>query len=209
MADVKVGARRRQAEVTRRRIVRAAHREFVEKGFHGATVVSIARRARVAPQTVYFVFRTKPALLSAVIDAAVMGDEDPVAPEQTAWWQAMEAEPRAAESLRLFVRGAAPLFARAAAVSEILRAAALTDPEVRTTYDHHERLRRDGFRRVVETVAAKGTLAEGLDLDTATDILMTVFGDATYHVLTTEHGWSHDRLVAWLCDALPRLLVAP
>lgn len=208
MADVKPDARRRKAEATRRRIVRAAHDEFGERGFHGATIASIARRAGVATQTVYFVFHTKPELMSAVIDAAVMGDDD-VIPEQTTWWAAMEAEPRAAETLRLFVRGAAPLFARASAISEILRAAALTDDEVRRTHEHHERRREAAFRQVMAGVATKGTLREGLDIDTATDVLMTVFGDSTYHLLTTERGWTHDRVVGWLCDALPTLLLAP
>ena len=41
---------------------------FVEKGYHGATVASIAARAGVATQTVYYVFNTKAALISAAID---------------------------------------------------------------------------------------------------------------------------------------------
>ena len=41
MASVK-GSGRQKAEVTRRKILRAAHVEFVEQGFHGATVAAIA-----------------------------------------------------------------------------------------------------------------------------------------------------------------------
>ena len=67
-ADVK-GPRRRRAEATRQKILRAAHEEFVERGYHGATIASIARRAGVATQTVYFVFHTKTELVSAAIDA--------------------------------------------------------------------------------------------------------------------------------------------
>ena len=73
MADVKT-SRREKAARTRARIIEAAHAEFLERGFHGATVTSIAKRAKVAPQTVYFVFHTKAELISAVIDAAVMGE---------------------------------------------------------------------------------------------------------------------------------------
>src|SRR5688500_4391656 len=95
MTKVK-GSRREKAEATRRRIVRAAHAEFIEQGFHGATVAAIAKRAGVAPQTVYFVFNTKPELISAVIDTAVMGVEEPIAPEQMPWFAEMLAEPNAA-----------------------------------------------------------------------------------------------------------------
>ena len=78
MADVKI-SRREKAARTRAAIIEAAHAEFLERGFHGATVVSIAERAGVASQTVYFVFHTKAELISAVIDAAVMGEVRPAA----------------------------------------------------------------------------------------------------------------------------------
>src|SRR5687767_1457497 len=121
------GSRREKAEATRRTIVRAAHAEFVEQGFHGATVTAIAKRAGVAPQTIYFVFSNKSALISAAIATAVMGEGEPLAPQETPWFAAMLAEPDAQESLRIFVRGSAEIFARAAGLSEVLRAAALTD----------------------------------------------------------------------------------
>lgn len=206
MAEVKT-PRRVKAAQTRARIIEAAHAEFLENGFHGATVAAVARRASVATQTVYFVFHTKAELISAVIDAAVMGESE-LPPELTDWWQAMLAEPDAAESLRLFVRGAADTFERASAISLVLAAAALTDDELRARNDAHEQLRRTAFRDVVERVAAKGDLAPGLDVDRCTDILLTVFGDATYAALRTDHRWSQQQVVDWLADALPRLLLA-
>lgn len=207
--SVKPPSRRRKAEATRRKILRAAQEEFLATGFHGATMAAIATRAGVAVQTVYFVFHTKAELISAVIDAAVMGDDEPVSPQETGWWAEMEAAPSADEALRIFVRGAAPLFERASAISEILRAAALTDPDVRRTHERHARLQRDGFRQVVASLAQKGALRSELDSDTATDVLLTVFGDAVWHLLRSEHGWSEERVTAWMCDALPRLLLDP
>ncbi len=207
MAEVK-GVRRAKAAATRRAIITAAHREFVESGFHGATVSAIAKRAGVAPQTVYFVFHTKPELISAVIDAAVMGEDDPRPPQEMPWFAEMLAEPDAAESLRIFVRGAAASYARAAAVSEVLRAAALTDDEVLRTHEHHETLRRSGYRQVVEMLTRKGDLRAGLATDTATDVFLTLVGDSTYHLLRTESGWSHDQVVQWWTELLPLALLA-
>lgn len=206
--EVKPQSRRQKAEATRLKIVRAAHQEFLAAGFHGATMAAIAKRAGVAVQTVYFVFHTKADLISAVIDVAVMGEEEPTAPEETDWWAAMESEPAPEEALRIFVRGVAPLFERGAAISEILRAASLTDPDVRRTHERHERLRDEGFRQVVTLLARKGALRDGLDVDAATDVFLVVCGDALWHQLRTERGWPPERVVDWMCDALPRLLLA-
>ena len=62
---------------------------------------------------------------------------------------------------------------------------------------------------MVNGLAAKGALARGLDVDTATDILLTVFSDATYHSLRAERDWSRARVADWLAEALPRLLLDP
>ncbi len=207
MAQVKGISRRDKALATRRKIIHAAESEFAESGFHGATIASIAKRAGVAAQTVYFVFHTKAELMSAVIDNAVMGEDEPVIPQDTEWWAAMQAAKAADDALRTFVRGSAPLFARASTMSEILRGAALTDEEVRRTHEQHEELRRIGFREVIEIVAGKGELAAGLTTETATDVFMTMYGDSTYYLMTVERGWSHEQVVEWLCDALPAVLL--
>lgn len=208
MTDVKP-ARREKAEATRRRILAAAHEEFAEKGYHGATMATIAARAGVAGQTVYFVFHTKAALISALIDQLVTGVDHPHIPQDSAWWAAMRSTPDAAEALRHFIRGAAPLFARASAISEVLRAAALTDADVHETYQSHELRRETGFREVVEVIASKHPLRPELNIDTATDVLLTIFGDSTYYMMTTDRGWTHDRFFDWACEAVPLLLLAP
>jgi hypothetical protein len=170
----------------------------------GCTANAPPARAGVAPQTV--TFHTKPELISAVIDDAVMGDHA-VVPQGTPWWADMSAAQGPDEALGIFIRGAAPLFAQASAVSEILRAAALTDEEVRATHEFHESLRADAFGQVVQILADKGPLRPELTIDTATDILMTIFGDSTYRQLIAEHSWTHDQVVEWLCQALPALLL--
>jgi AcrR family transcriptional regulator len=205
MGDVK-GSRRQKADATRQRILQAAQAEFEEKGYHGATVASIAKRAGVAGQTVYFVFHTKSALISALIDSLVMGEE-PVIPQESEWWQEMVAEPDPARALGHFLRGAGPLFERASTISEILRGAALTDDEVRRTHDFHEGLRATGFREVIEVIAGKGRLR--LPAEKATDVLLTAYGDSSYYLMTTERGWTHDEYVEWACQALPELLLEP
>lgn len=209
MGEVKTASRREQARQTRHKIIRSAHEEFLEHGYHGATMAAIARRAGVAAQTVYFVFHTKAELISAAIDMAVLSEDAPTAPEHTDWWVAMLDARTGAEALEHFVRGAGPLYARAAGISEILRAAALTDPDVHAIWRHHDQQQVEVLRRVIEAVTTKGALRSGLDPAAATDILLTVYGDCSYLLLTTERGWTHDQAIDWACQALPVLLLEP
>lgn len=189
-------------------IVQAAHAELVEHGYHGATIAAIARRAGVATQTVYFVFHTKAELAGSVIDAAVLGP-DPTVPQDSTWWAEMRSAPTAHQVLQTFVIGAAPLLARAAAVSEVVRAAALTDPEVRAIHQQHHNLQASGYREVVDTLATRSPLRDGLTPETATDVLLTLGGDRSYVQLTTDCGWTHDQVVEWLIDVTPLLLLPP
>ncbi len=85
----------------------------------------------------------------------------------------------------------------------------MTDPECRATWRHHDRIQVTALRQVIEIVAAKTPLRPGLDAATATEVLLTVFGDSTYHLLTAERGWSDNQTIAWMADAVPLLLLGP
>src|SRR5690349_18772487 len=63
--------RRAQAEQTRRDIVRAARRQFLERGFAGATLAAVAAEAGVAVETIYRAFDGKAGLFRAVVEDAV------------------------------------------------------------------------------------------------------------------------------------------
>jgi AcrR family transcriptional regulator len=208
MTEVKK-SRRQRSHATREAIIAAAHIEFTAHGFHGTTIGAIAERAGVAEQTIYFVFHTKPNLIGAVIDSAVLGTDDPQPPQSQPWWREMLEEPDPVRALQLFVRGAGSVFARTASIFEVLRAAAMTNSEVEETYQQHQEMRREGFGEVLDSLADKGTLRSGFSRDELLDLFLVVYGEATYHLLTCERGWSHDRVMDWLCTELPQLLIQP
>jgi AcrR family transcriptional regulator len=208
VSNVKASTRRARAARTRRAILNAAHAEFIERGYHGATIASIARRAAVAPQTIYFVFHTKADLVSAVIDDRVLGPDEPEDPQASAWWGAMATAPTAAAVLQGFVRGAAQLLDRAAPISEVVRAAATTDDEVRAVHAKHDLLQRGGYRRVIELTAERGALGHALTIDTATDVLLTLCGDGVWVQLTHDRGWPPGQVVDWLLAVVPPAILA-
>ena len=71
-------ARAEQVRETRRKVLAAARDLFLRRGYTGATVEAIAKRAAVSPQTVYNVVGGKAAVLKAVYDVTLVGDDDPV-----------------------------------------------------------------------------------------------------------------------------------
>jgi len=71
-----------QAAQTRADVLRAATELFSERGWAATGVRDIARAAGVSVKTVHANFRTKGELLTAAIDVAVVGDEEPVPLDQ-------------------------------------------------------------------------------------------------------------------------------
>src|SRR4051794_22830654 len=70
--------RHEQAGQTRKAILDAAAGLFVDPGYAATPLTAIAAEAGVAIQTVYKVFGSKKALLSALVDVTVAGDDEPV-----------------------------------------------------------------------------------------------------------------------------------
>lgn len=204
-------SRREQARRTKLRILAAARDVFATKGYHGATMAEIAERAGVAVQTVSYFFGTKPRLLSDLIGAAVVGainpGDDPVEPERSDWFARALSEQDGRIALASLVEGGIPVFARASAVADVARVAALTDADVEAVYRSSEHHRHAQFGRIVQSLADHGTLRDDLTVATATEILVTVFSPQVYLTCTTERGWSDEQTAAWLKDALPRLLL--
>lgn len=207
MSDVKTQkkSRREQAQDTRERIVRAALEVFVEEGYTGTRMADIAKRAGVAVQTVYFVFHTKPELLAACFEYAVLGPEKLPPPQQS-----FNADIRSARSgramLKAFVTGNAAICARAAAINEVARAAP-HEPEARAVLDNSEDMRRRGLGDYIAQISQRFGLRDGLDPDKATDILMTVNHPQTYLTLR-GYGWSEQEFVDWATDTCASQLLA-
>lgn len=209
MDNVKSTPRKMRAARTRSAIVSAATQEFRASGYHGTTMAAIARRAGVAVQTVYFVFHTKPALLTAAIDTAVMGENNPVPPEQTQWWKEGTTTLDGRHAIGLFVANVAEINTRAAVLDRVAHAASTTDPELLDLIAHHESLRKPAFRNYVDTLLARGLLRRGLDADEATDVLLTLAGSDVFLNFIEQRGWTVTRYIAWTTEALSALLVEP
>src|SRR5688500_3804430 len=101
--DKKLDGRRERSRQTRRRIVDAATHLFVARGYVASTIEDVAAEAGVAVQTVYYVFGTKPLLLSAVLDASIAGDVEPVPILERSWIESLRTERDATKAVRTLV----------------------------------------------------------------------------------------------------------
>ena len=197
--------RREQAAATRARIVEAALEEFVAAGYSGARMADIAARAGVAVQTVYFVFHTKPELLEACYEYAVLGPDELPPPARPFYRETLTARSGRA-ALTAFARGYVEICRRAAAIDGVAKGAA-HEPEAVAVRARSEDLRRQSFVAIAERLDRDFGLRPGLDRDRAVDLLMMLGGPQTYLTLV-EYGWSAEECIEWLADALATQLLA-
>jgi AcrR family transcriptional regulator len=193
--------RQEQARLTRRAILDAALPLLVQRGYSGASLADIARGAGVALKTVEAAFGTKAKLLAALWDISVVGDDEAIPVAERAWFQEMLAEPDARRQLTLYARNGRQVKQRVGALIEVVRVAARSDPEI----DARWRLIQDQFmeiqRMVAESLAAKGALRAGLDVDDAAEMIWMVNHASVYYLAVFERGWSDDQYERWLADA--------
>jgi len=206
VTDVKVvapeGRRQARARQTRRRIVDAAHDLFVRQGYAVTTIQQIAGQADVAWQTVYAVFGTKAAILSAVFDVAVAGDDEPVPVAGRPFVQAIKDATDPKEKARIFARHLRETAVRTAGVLSVIESAASTDPEIAGLW---HKLQDQGLRGMTLAASSfhdQAALRPGLSVARAADVLWLFTGPWAYRVLVAGRGWSLDEYETWLAGTV-------
>ena len=119
--------RAEQAEETRRRVLDAARTLFEERGWDGASIVAIAKEARVSEETIYARFQNKRTLLGELVQLAVRGEDPRPIPEQEVP-RALAAAHDQREQLRLFAADIALRLERAAPLVAIVAGASDQSP---------------------------------------------------------------------------------
>lgn len=202
--------RRTQAARTRARIVEAAHRLFVARGFTGATIPAIAAEAGVSVETVYRSTSGKAGLLGDAVRAAVAGGaaraEVPVV-DRPAVRRIID-EPDPVRQLRLYAATQPGIWSRVGPLLRVLDAAANGDTALVTLREQMAAERRHGLRAGLGRLLEQhGALRPGLTAERAGDIVYAVCGRANYEALVLECGWSEGEYRDWLVDTLVAALL--
>jgi TetR/AcrR family transcriptional regulator, regulator of autoinduction and epiphytic fitness len=200
--------RSEQARRTRKRVIDAATRLFVQRGYATTTVRAIAAAADVSVPTVELLFGTKAQLLHVVIDVAVAGDDEPVPVLSRAW----AAEAQSARHLTDFLSTVAQVLgeaqARSAGVMLAAYEAAASDPDIHVLIADRESQRERMAGWIVDGVMARAAIRPGIDRSAAIDTVWMLMDPVVFSRLTRHRGWSADRYRSWFADSVTQLLTS-
>lgn len=191
--------RAQRAQETRAALMEAAARLFTTKGWAASGMRDVAEEAGVATETLYSHFSSKRALLQAVIDVAVVGDEQALALAERAEFAAL-GRGRRSERVAAAAALVRTVHERTARFAMVLREAAPGDEQIaELLHAARERQRAD--------VAAGGALIVGRPLTTEeTDGLWALLSAELYILLVQESGWTPAAYQTWVADTLERVV---
>jgi AcrR family transcriptional regulator len=194
--------RQEQARQTRRAVLDAAHRLFVEQGYAKTTMAAVAGEVGVSVETVYKAFGNKPGLVKAVFDVAVVGDDEPVPLMQRELVQRIETEPDACEKLRIYGAHLVTTGARTAAILLVVRSAAATDDGAAELWEQLQAERLTGMSAFAKHLDEGGHLRTGVSAAEARDVVWTHNSVEMWDLLVIQRGWSAERFGAWIGQQL-------
>jgi AcrR family transcriptional regulator len=199
--------RREQARVRQRAVVSAARELFERDGFRATTVVAVADRAGVSPESIYKNFGTKAALAKAVFDFVIAGDDEPVPVWERAEADAIRAEPDVRRKIAMYTRGLAARQQRSARVQILIRDGGHTDETLTPVWQQLLAERLDGMTMLARHLVESQQLRDGIDATEVRDVLWTYTAVEIYEMLVLERDWSVDRYAQWLAHAMIAALV--
>jgi AcrR family transcriptional regulator len=199
--------RQEQARRTRRVMLQAAHRLFLERGYPATTMPAVAEAAGVSVQSVYKAFGNKAALLKAVFDVAMAGDDEPVPMLQRAALGRVRDEPDPRRKLELYGEFVAAVTPRHVPVQLLAKAAATTDPEAAGVWEQLQAERLEGLTMFARALADAGHLRPDVSVEEARDLLWTCNSPETYDLLVLQRGWTPERYGRWVAGSLTAALL--
>lgn len=199
--------RRQQARENRLRILAAAHKLFLDKGYGSTTFAEVAAAAGVAVETVYASFRNKPTLLHSAWDIAVGGDEQDVHVLDRPEMRAMLGEPDLRARFVRFATVNTAIMRRTARLRLAVQGAAGTDPAAAALLTEIDHARLEAMSVHARAAAATGQL--GVPEEECRDVLFATTDGSLWHNLVERRGWSDERYAAWLGHLWVATLIHP
>jgi AcrR family transcriptional regulator len=194
--------RRASAEERRGRILQTARNLFGHYGYGATSIEQIANRAGVAVPTVYAIYRSKRALLFALLDQA---DAQADVAGLLNDLHAAAGNPR--KQLRRLVSFTCRFYAQAGDIIDIARGAGSTNEDLLALWQEGEQRRLRGQRPLADAWDRAGALRKSLSPNEALDILWAMTGADHYRLFVVDRKWPFARYEAWLENTLKRLLL--
>jgi AcrR family transcriptional regulator len=183
---------------TRLRLLDAARKLLIERGFHGVGLEDIAEAAGVSRQAVYKShFASKAELLMA------LARHQQVAEKFAELTQPIAAAQSGPAMLEESIRATVRIETRVHALSMVFCTAALSDEGAAAAWQERLEVKRGVLRTALLRVDAEGRLSAAWKLEDAVDMISEMLSVETYQHLVVERGWKPDAHIAkvWaLCE---------
>lgn len=194
--------REEQAERTRLLIAKAARERFVEAGWAGTSIRSVATAAGVSEATVYAVYGTKAGLAVSLVDSAdADADVDRIVRELA---QAA-GDPRA--QVAAFVGFDRRLFQHGGDALRVIVEGMRNEPALAAAYEEG-RGRGERARREVFSTWPASARPKGVTLQRALDAYAITVSLQAYDIAVHERGWEPDRVERWWVDTVAAQIIA-
>lgn len=208
MTTVNSRIRAAQARATQERIVDAASRLFIARGYRATSITEIAAGAGVVVQTIYNAVGNKAALLNAVLDRAASGPNAPTTvPEFMR--QRMAATKDASGAVTVLADWLAEVNLRVDEVFRIIRQAAAIDPEIADLERRRSLQRLEHYREAARAMRERGALGTATSDEQAAAAIFAIGHPDIHRSLTRDAGWSAADYRAWLDASLTAALAVP
>jgi hypothetical protein len=146
-------------------------------------------------------------ILTELLAARVVGDEDRAPLTERTEWQEIEHESDPRPQVALLAAVATRIGSRMGALYEVLAGAAASDPEIAELYRRQQQARHRDQRRVVRLLARRRALRPGLSETRATDVMWAIANPTMHRTLVGTRKWHADDYEQWLTDVLTRALL--
>jgi AcrR family transcriptional regulator len=198
--------RRRQGALqTRVTILDAAERLFLDQGYAGTTIASIAGAALVSVETIYKAFGSKAGLVRELWRRGLEGSGPVPAEERSDEMQLREHDTAAV--IRNWGTLMAEVAPRGAPIASLIGAAAATDPEMSTLIEEVDATRLERMELNARRLMEHGGLRDGLTLQDVRDVLWTYSSAELYDLLVVRRGWSADRFGRFAAEGMAAALL--
>lgn len=198
--------RAEQARMTRARILDAARSLLLERGYPSMTISALAETAGVSTQTIYNAVGNKAAVIKAVYDVTLAGDDDPLPMAERPEFRAVSDATDVASMLRAYAAFGRGISERIAPLLAVLTTH--SDDDVRSFVTTTDTERLHGNTMTVNAISRRFGLPSGVTRRRAIDTVWALTAPELYDRLVRQRGWTPDDYEDWLASAMIAALVA-
>lgn len=169
-------AKRKKSDITREKLMEAAHDVFAEKGYHRTKVVDIIKKAGCGHGTFYDYFKGKDDVLMAILGEMIreldrLSESSRILMERIAFDDF--------DAVRIILRGISDIFERHGDLNNVYIEAAIESKVFSDIYDDYHRRFSEILEHKIQEMKEAGK-CRGIDPRIASQILVTLIGFTSY-----------------------------